>query len=55
MYKKLYTRTTYHTPECITEKLDTHSFSGFLNYMNNNYIQNYNENCLVENCYICQN
>ena len=43
------------TPECITEKLDTHSFSGFSNYMNNYCIHNYNENCLIENCYICQN
>ena len=42
------------TPECITEKLDTHSFSGFSNYMKNYYIRNYNENCLVENCYFCQ-
>ena len=42
------------TPECITEKLDTHSFSGFSNYMKNFYIRNYNENCLIENCYICQ-
>ena len=42
------------TPECITEKLDTHSFSGFSNYMKNYYIRNYNENCLIENCYVCQ-
>ena len=42
------------TPECITEKLDTHSFSGFSNYMKNYYIRNYNENCLIENCYICK-
>ena len=42
------------TPECITEKLDTHSFSVFSNYMKNYYIRNYNENCLIENCYICQ-
>ena len=42
------------TPECITEKLDSHSFSGFSNYMKNYYIRNYNENCLIENCYICQ-
>ena len=42
------------TPECITEKLDTHSFSGFSNYMKHYYIRNYNENCLIESCYICQ-
>ena len=42
------------TPECITEKLDTHSFSGYSNYIKNYYIRNYNENCLIENCYICQ-
>ena len=43
------------TPECMTEKLDTHSLSGFSNYMKNYCIRNYNENCLIENCYICQN
>ena len=37
------------TPECINEKLVTHSFSGFSNYMKNYYIRNYNENCLIEN------
>ena len=36
------------TPECITEKLDTHSFSGFPNYMKNYHIQNYKANCLIE-------
>ena len=29
------------TPECITEKLDTHSFSGFSNYGKNYNIQNH--------------
>ena len=43
------------TPECITEKLDTHSFSGFSNYMKNYYIRNYKANGLIENCFICQN
>ena len=43
------------TPECITEKLDTHSFGAFSNYMKNCHIQNYKANCLIENCYICQN
>ena len=43
------------TPECITEKLDIHSCSGFSNYMKNYHIQNYKANCLIENCYICQN
>ena len=42
-------------PECITEILATHSFSDFSNYMENYYIQNYKENFLTENCYICQN
>ena len=47
--------TRHKSLECITDKLDTHSFSGFSNYMKHYYIQNHNENCLVENCYICQN
>ena len=43
------------TPKCIIiEKLDTRSFSGVSNHMRNHYIQSCNENCLIENCYICQ-
>ena len=55
MYKTLYTRTTNQNTWVYDWKLDTHSFSGFSNFMKNYYIQNYNENCLIENCYICQN
>ena len=38
---------TYQGMLFITEKLDTHSFSVFSNYMKNYYIQNYNENCYI--------
>ena len=31
-------------PECITEKLDTHSFSGLSNYMKKYYIENHKKN-----------
>ena len=40
--------------ECIIENLIIHSVSVFSNYMKNYHIQNYNENCRIENCYIYQ-
>ena len=43
------------TPESMTEKLDINSFSAFSNYMKNYYIQIYKKNCLIKNCFICQN
>ena len=58
MYKTLYTRTTYQNTWMYNWKA-RYSFiklNGFFsNYMNNYYIQNNNEKCLIENGYICQN
>ena len=54
MYKAYIPELPAQTPECTTEKLVTHSFGGFSNYMKNDYIQSQNYNCLIENCYICQ-
>ena len=42
-------------PACITEKLYTHSLNGFAKYTKRYFIQNYDETCQIENCYICQN
>ena len=35
-------------------KLVIHSLSGFSNHMKNCYIQNYNENCRIENASFVQ-
>ena len=38
---------------CIKEKIDTHSFSAFKTYVKNRFIERYNINCHLTNCYIC--
>jgi tetrahydromethanopterin S-methyltransferase subunit G len=44
-----------NTISSITEKVNTHSFDGFSKYVKHYYIQQYSENCQIENCFICQN
>ncbi len=41
------------TPQIVKDKLFTHSFYGFTNYVKYNFIQNYQIICTVTNCYIC--
>ena len=41
------------TPQIVKDKLFTHSFYGFTNYVKNNFIQNYQIICTVINCYTC--
>ena len=41
------------TPQIVKDKLLTHSFYGFTNYVKNNFIQNYQIICKVINCYTC--
>ena len=38
---------------CILEKIDTHSLQGFSHYFKNKIIENYNPNCNIVNCFIC--
>ena len=41
------------TPSLIVEKLSTHSFNGFSNYIKQYYISQYIPTCRIDNCYIC--
>lgn len=41
------------TPAIIIDKLYTHSFNGFSNYLINYFISQYNPFCTIVNCYIC--
>ena len=41
------------TPQIVKDKLFTHSFYGFTNYVKHNFIQNYQIICTVTNCYTC--
>ena len=40
-------------PINIREKIHTHSFKGFTNFIKNHFIQNYENACKIENCYVC--
>ena len=40
-------------PGNVKEKIQTHSIEGFSNYLELYLIGNYQEVCLIENCYIC--
>ena len=42
------------TPQCISEKIETHSFKGFADYIKANIISNYSNVCIIDNCYICR-
>ena len=54
--KKIYARIFTKTPECmIKNNLLAHIVFSFSKYVKNHYIPYYNENCLIENCYIGQN
>ena len=44
-----------NTPECIKEKLYTHSLNGFTYYIKNHTINKYSSTCIIVNCYICGN
>ena len=39
--------------QSIISKINTHSYKGFTNYVKNHLINRYSEQCLIQNCYIC--
>ena len=42
------------TPPIITEKIETHSYQGFGNYIKTSLIKDYSTVCTITNCYICK-
>ena len=42
------------TDPSVADKVDTHSFQGFTNYVKVTKINSYATRCLIANCYICQ-
>lgn len=40
-------------PRCIVEKIETHSYAGFGNYIRSYFVGNYDPTCHLINCYIC--
>ena len=42
------------TESIIIEKIQTHSLQGFISYIKLRYIQKYQMDCLIPNCYVCE-
>ena len=42
-----------NTPSNILDKVSTHSYRGYTNYIKDRFIENYSMNCNIPNCYIC--
>ena len=42
-----------NTPQNILDKLTTHSFAGYSNYIKQYFISKYSPVCTIQNCYIC--
>lgn len=42
------------TPQIILDKIYTHCFNGFKNYVKQYYISTYQTTCNIRNCYVCQ-
>ena len=43
-----------NSPSSITDKFLTHSIQGFSNYVNNNFVNKYQQHCTILICYMCQ-
>ncbi len=41
------------SPPEIINKIDTHSLQGFSKYIKIKILETYNEDCTIQNCYIC--
>ena len=44
-----------NTPRCVTDKVVSHSFNGFANYVKYYYFSQYTAECTIVKCYICRN
>ena len=42
------------TPQAIKEKVYTHSYFGFSQYMKKTFILRYEDSCTTQNCYVCR-
>ena len=46
--------TINNAPDLLKDKVTTHSWHGFSNYIKLYYLNTYIEQCAIQNCYICQ-
>ncbi len=48
-------RIVNNCPNCIIDKINTHSLQGFIGYIKAHFLQSYQENCYIVDCYVCKN
>ncbi len=41
------------TPNCILDKIETHSLQGYTGYFKKITLESYQIDCLIPHCYIC--
>ena len=41
-------------PALVLDKVNTHSYNGFVQYVKNYIMSNYCENCILQNCWVCK-
>ena len=46
-------RTINNTSDSILDKINTHSLQGFSMYIKRYLLKNYQDTCMIQNCYIC--
>ena len=42
------------SPSIILDKLYSHSFAGFCQYVKKYYLAKYDSTCIIQNCFVCQ-
>ncbi len=46
-------KTINTTPNCILDKIETHSLQGYAGYFKRITLESYQIDCLIPHCYIC--
>ena len=46
-------KTINEAPNCLTDKVHTHSLKGFSNYVKHYFLSHYNRECHIQSCYVC--
>ncbi len=45
--------TINNSPNSILDKINTHSLQGFSGYIKAHFLESYQENCTIVECYVC--
>ena len=54
IYQAVVAKINVKIPQCMKQKVDTHSLNGFLTYTKKYMKNNHQEECYIQNCFIWQ-